>query len=317
MLEKIIATINSCQTFLLTSHIRPDGDAIGSELALYHMLRNMGKEALIYNEDETPGNYEFLTGGADIAHSLPDLTRYDAVFLLDCSDMKRVGKQASRLKMMERIINIDHHRSNNRFCDLAYIDPEASSTAELVYRLITQMAAVITKDMANCLYAAIETDTGGFRHRNTKQETLLVAGDLLGKGADPQWLSENIYENTPPGKIRLMTKALESLSFDCEGRIASMVVTLDDIESTGALSEHIEGFVDIPQTVRGVDVSVFYLELEENSYKLSFRSKSKINVETVASRFEGGGHTNAAGCEIVGDLETIMRQVTEAIRAVL
>jgi phosphoesterase RecJ-like protein len=163
MLDRIIAMINSYRTFLLTSHVRLDGDALGSELALYHMLKNMGKEVLIYNQDNTPDNYRFLSGSANIVHALPNLNRYDVVFVLDCSDLERIGDQASVIGKMERIINIDHHLSNDGFCELTYNDHEASSTGELLYRLIMQMAVVITKDMANNLYAAIITDTGGFR----------------------------------------------------------------------------------------------------------------------------------------------------------
>lgn len=317
MLDRIIAMINSYRTFLLTSHVRLDGDALGSELALYHILSEMGKEVLIYNQDNTPDNYRFLPGSVNIVHALPDLNKYDVVFVLDCSDLERIGDQASVIGKMERIINIDHHLSNGGFCELTYIDREASSTGELLYRLIMQMAVVPTKDVANNLYAAIVTDTGGFRYRNTSRETLLAAGDLVGRGADPQWLSENIYENNPLEKIRLMTKSLETLSFDFNGRVASMTVYLEAFANTGALSEHIEGFVDIPRTIRGVDVSVLYLELSKNYYKLSLRSKGKINVETVARRFGGGGHANAAACQIAGELETTKRQVMEAVGAVL
>jgi phosphoesterase RecJ-like protein len=317
MLDKIIAAINSYRTFLLTSHVRLDGDALGSELAMYHMLSNMGKEAYIYNQDKTPGNYQFLAGSANILNVLPDLSKYDVAFVLDCSELERIGDQASVIGKMERIINIDHHLSNGGFCELTYNDHEASSTGELLYRLIMQMAVVITKDMANNLYAAIITDTGGFRYRSTSRETLLAAGDLVGKGADPQWVSENIYENTPLEKIRLMTKSLETLSFDFNNRVASMTVYLEALAGTGTLSEHVEGFVDIPRTIQGVDVSVLYLELSKDCYKLSLRSKGAINVETVARRFGGGGHTNAAACEITGKLKTIKRQVTEAIGAAL
>lgn len=317
MLDRIIAMINSYRTFLLTSHVRLDGDALGSELALYHILNDMCKEVLIYNQDKTPDNYRFLPGSVNIVHALPDLKKYDVVFVLDCSDLERIGDQSSVIGKMERIINIDHHLSNGGFCELTYIDRESSSTGELLYRLIMQMSVVPTRDVANNLYAAIVTDTGGFRYRNTSRETLLAAGDLVGKGADPQWLSENIYENNPPEKIRLMTKALETLSFDFNGRVASMTVYLEALTSTGALSEYIEGFVDIPRTIRGVDVSVLYLELSENYYKLSLRSKGKINMETVARRFGGGGHANAAACKVRGELGTIKRQVMEAIGAVL
>jgi phosphoesterase RecJ-like protein len=218
---------------------------------------------------------------------------------------------------MKRIINIDHHVSNSGFCDLAYRDPQASSTGELLYRLIMQMDVILTKEVADSLYAAIITDTGGFRYMNTGKETLLAAADLVGKGADPQWLSENIYENNPLEKVRLLTKTMETMVFALNGRVASMVVPLAAFAETGALSEHIEGLVDIPRTIQGVEVSILYLELSENYYKLSLRSKGKIDVEKVAGQFGGGGHTNAAACKIKGELASIKLQVTEAVRAIL
>ena len=317
MLLRIVETINRSRTFLITSHVRLDGDSLGSELALYNILKGMGKEVIVYNQSKTPGNYLFLPGTSGIVHDLKDPEKYDVAFVLDCSDLERIGDQASRVGGMKRIINIDHHVSNGGFCELAYIDSEASSTGELIYRLIVRMGIVPTKEVADNLYTAIMTDTGGFRYRSTKEETLHAAGCLVAHGADPQWLSENIYENNPMEKISLLNEALKTLTFYLNGRAASMVVSLESIATTGALSEHIEGFVDVPRTVRGVEVSILYLELSKNCYKLSFRSKGKINVEKVARRFGGGGHTNAAACQIAGELETIKGQVTEALSVVI
>lgn len=317
MLPRIIELINQYRTFLITSHVRLDGDALGSELALCYTLRGLGKEALIYNQDQTPDNYRFLPGSGDIVQNLQHPEKYDVAFVLDCSDLERTGAPASAISGMPRIINIDHHVSNGGFCDVVYIDREASSTGELVYRLIRQMGAPITQDVANNLYAAIMTDTGGFCYRNTKNETLYAAGNLVENGANPQWLSENIYDNGPLERIRLLTKALSTLTLDLDGKVASMVVSLASLAVTGAQSEHIEGFVDISRTIKGVMVSILYLELEENNYKLSIRSKGQTNVEQVARHFGGGGHTNAAACKISGPLTDVRRQVVAALSAVL
>ena len=317
MLPRIIELINQYRTFLITSHVRLDGDALGSELALYSTLRGLGKEALIYNQDQTPDNYQFLPGSGDIVQNLANPEKYDVVFVLDCSELERIGAPAQAIGGMRRIINIDHHVSNGRFCDMAYIDSAASSTGELLYRLIRQMGAPVTKDVANNLYAAIMTDTGGFSYRNTKNETLHAAGNLVENGADPQWLSENIYDNGPLERIRLLTKALSTLTLDLDGKVASMVVSLASLAATGAQSEHIEGFVDILRTIKGVMVAILYLELEEDNYKLSIRSKGQINVEPVARHFGGGGHTNAAACKISGSLSDVRRQVADVLSAVL
>jgi len=317
MLPRITELINQYRTFLITSHVRPDGDAIGSELALCSVLRGLGKEALIYNQDQTPDNYRFLPGSGDIVQNLRDPGKYDVVFVLDCSDLERVGAPAATIGSMPRIINIDHHVSNGGFCEVVYIDREASSTGELIYRLIRHMGAPITKDVAHNLYAAIMTDTGGFCYRNTKNETLYAAGNLVENGADPQWLSENIYDNGPWERIRLLTKALETLTLDMDGRVGSIVVSQASLAVTGAKSEHVEGFVDISRTIKGVLVSILYLELEENYYKLSFRSKGQTNVEQVARHFGGGGHTNAAACKVKGTLAEVKQQVVDVLRAVL
>lgn len=317
MLTRIIEMINQYRTFLITSHVRLDGDALGSELALCYTLRGLGKEALIYNQDQTPDNYRFLPGSGDIVQNLPDPERYDVVFVLDCSDLERIGAPAMAIGGMPRIINIDHHVSNGGFCDVIYIDREASSTGELIYRLIRQMGVPVTKDMANNLYAAIMTDTGGFCYRNTKDETLHAAGHLVKNGADPQWLSENIYDNGPLERIRLLTQALSTLTLDLDGKVASMVVSLASLAATGAQSEHIEGFVDISRTIKGVVVAILYLELGEDHYKLSIRSKGQANVEQIARHFGGGGHTNAAACKISGSLTDVRRQVVDALSAVL
>jgi phosphoesterase RecJ-like protein len=175
--------INKHRSFLIASHVRLDGDALGSELALYQMLSNMGKTAAVYNQDETPGNYRFLPGSDKIIHKLPTLEKYDVVFVLDCSEFDRIGDEASRVGSMQRIINIDHHVSNRNFGNIGLIDHNASSTAELLYRLMVKMDVGITKDIATNLYAAIITDTGGFCYGNTKKDTLIAAGNLVERGA--------------------------------------------------------------------------------------------------------------------------------------
>ena len=314
MLNSIIEMINRYKFFLISSHIRLDGDALGSELALYHMLLHMGKEVVIYNQDETPGNYCFLPGNDKIIHKLPAIENYDVVFILDCSELDRIGDEASRIGNMDRIISIDHHTSNGNFGKIVFTDPQASSTAELLYKLMTEMNIDITKAIATNLYAAILTDTGGFCYGNTKKDTLIAAGILVERGADPQWISENIYENNPLSKIRLLTKALETLAFDWNGKVGYMVVSRKDIEDAGAREEHTEGFVDIPRSIQGVEVSILFTELSEHEFKLSLRSKGKANVERVASAFGGGGHINAAAFHINGNFSTVLYRVLNAIK---
>ncbi len=312
-MKRIIDMINKHNSFLIVSHVRLDGDALGSELALYQMLSNMGKAVTVYNQDETPGNYRFLPGSDKIVHKLTSLEKCDVVFVLDCSEFDRIGDEASRVGNMQRIINIDHHVSNRNFGTLVLIDHNASSAAELLYRLMLKMNVDITKEIAINLYTAIITDTGGFCYGNTKKETLIAAGNLVEKGADPQWISENVYESNPLSKIRLLTKVLETLAFDWDRKVGYMVVHRKDLNDVGALVEYTEGFVDIPRSIDGVEVSILFTELSEYQFKLSLRSKGKVNVERVARAFGGGGHINAAACLIDGDFNTVLQRVLGAV----
>jgi phosphoesterase RecJ-like protein len=314
MINEIITAINEGQSFLITAHVRLDGDALGSELALYLMLREMGKNVVVYNQDHTPERYRFLPAAQNIVHDINNVEQYDVGIVLDCSELARVGDEAENIGKIKKLINIDHHVSNNGFCLLKMLDAQASSTGELLFRLMQEMRFKMSKDICTNLYAAIITDTGSFRYSSTTNETLFAAGNLVNNGADPQWIAENIYESDSPARLKLLAKALSTLSLDLESRVGSMVVTRQDLMETGAAWEHTEGFVDISRTVKGIEVSVLYTQRGEDSFKLSLRSKVKVNVEKVAKKFGGGGHVHAASCWMKGDIETIKSQIIEAVR---
>jgi len=314
MIKEILAAISAGKKFLITAHVRLDGDALGSELALYLMLRDLGKEAVIYNQDATPEHYRFLPAAEHIVHDLTHIERYDVGFVLDCSELDRVGKISADVVRIKTLINIDHHVSNGGFCKLRLLDPKASSTGELLYRLMRKMHVKMTKDICTNLYAAILTDTGGFRYSSTHQETLRAAGDLVEGGADPQWISENIYESDPPAKLQLLSKVLETLTLDIGTRTASLTVTLKHLQDAGASMEHTDGFIDIPRTVKGIDIAMLYTQMGEKQFKLSLRSKGKVNVEKIARKFGGGGHVNAAACRIDGNIQEIKQRVLEAVK---
>ena len=314
MLQRISELIGRYRTFLITAHERLDGDALGSELGLYHLLTGMGKEATVYNQDPTPENYRFLPGSDRIVHDLPPLDPVEVAFILDCSELERVGREASRIASAPTLINIDHHISNEGFCDTALVDPQASSTGEMICRVVSHMGLAVTPEAATCLYTAILTDTGGFRYGNTSQGALLAAAGLVAGGADPQWISEHIYETNSPAKIRLLAAVLPTLTIEEGGSVGSLTVTQQAIAAAGALPEHTEGFVDLPRSIRGVMISILYAELPDGRYKLSMRSKGNVNVEQVARTFGGGGHMNAAACRIEGEITDIKRRVLEAIR---
>ena len=314
MISEIIRAINEGQSFLITAHVRLDGDALGSELALYLMLRELGKNVVVYNQDHTPERYRFLPAAQNIVHNINNVEQYDTGIILDCSDLTRVGDEAEKIGKIKRLINIDHHISNNGFCSLKMLDAHAGSTGELLFRLMQEMRVKISKDIATNLFAAIITDTGSFRYSSTTSETLFAAGNLVENGAEPQWIAENVYENDSPVRLKLLARVLGTLSLDLESKVGSMVVTQRDLQETGAAWEHTEGFVEIPRTVKGIEVSVLYTQRGDNQFKLSLRSKAKANVEKVAKRFGGGGHIHASSCWMKGDIESIKSQIIKAVR---
>lgn len=313
MIKEIIEAINEGQHFLVVSHVRLDGDALGSELAVYLMLRDLGKKAVVYNQDKTPEQYRFLPGARNIVQDPGDIEQYDTAFVLDCSELERVGDQAEKIGKIKRLINIDHHISNSGFCELKLIDARASSAGELVFRLLMEMGFRLTKDICTNLYAAILTDTGGFRYSNTRHDALFAAGTLVENGADPQWISENIYESDPPARLKLRARVMKTLSLDLVKSVGSLTVTNEMLQETGAAVDYTDGFVDIPRTVRGIKIAVLYTQLNGKGFKISLRSKGSVNVEKIARKFGGGGHVNAAACRIEGDINSVKSKIMEAI----
>jgi phosphoesterase RecJ-like protein len=314
MISEIIEAINEGRSFLITAHVRLDGDALGSELAMYLMLKKLGKDVVVYNQDHTPERYRFLPSAQNIVHNINNVEQYDVGIVLDCSDLARVGDEEDKIGKIKRLINIDHHISNNGFCSLKMLDAHASSTGELVFRLMREMRFKMSKDICTNLYSAIITDTGSFRYSSTTNETFFAVGNLVENGADPQWIAENVYENDSPARLKLLAKTLATLSLDMESKVGSLVVTQKDLLETGAAWEHTEGFVDIPRTVGGIEVSILYTQRGDNNFKLSLRSKAKVNVEKVAKKFGGGGHIHASACWMKGDIESIKSQIIKAVR---
>jgi phosphoesterase RecJ-like protein len=273
----------------------------------------MGKEASVYNRDATPRMYRFLPASDSIVNSLDTGKAFDAVFILDCSEIDRVGEEAPRVGAIRNIINIDHHISNGSFGDLSLLEPAASSTGEIVYRLMRELDVNITKDIAINLYTAILTDTGAFRYSNTGRKTFRIAGDLVAKGADPWWISQRIYENNPEQKIKLLAKALETLAFYRDRKMAVIHVTRTMLEEAEALWEHTDGFVEFPRSIEGVEVAAFISEIGDRLFKVSLRSRGGVDVEKIAGVFGGGGHHSAAACRIAGDLESVKAKLVEAV----
>ena len=314
ILQTIVKTISDNQKFLLVAHTNPDGDSIGSQIALCLSLQQLGKSVVIFSEDKIPPNYHFLLGSQQILHELPSVADFDVVFILDCSDTERQGKHCRELSKAKLLINIDHHYSNKGFCPITLLDSKAGATAELVFCIIEALGTKITADIANNIYAGVLTDTGGFCYSSTTSNTLLVASKVVAAGANPQMVSENIYEDSPMAKIKLLSQALASLNTCAKGAIGWLTVTLDDIARAGAVPEHTEGLVEVPRRISGVKIAILFKEVDKNYYKISLRSKGSVNVARPAEAFGGGGHINAAACRCQGDLDAIRTAVITEVK---
>lgn len=307
----VLKAIRERKSFLVTAHARPDGDAIGSVLALWMALNALGKRAEMQLFDRVPLIYRTLPAADQIrcAPTIGGNFQPDAVILLECDGIER-----SRLKGIEGnfLINIDHHTSGRNFGNVNWIDTQASAVAEMVYRLAVIANAFITPEMATCLYTALLSDTGSFCYEGTGAHTFALARNLVELGARPARIAQDVYFSNPASKMRLLGAALTTLQR--EGRIAWLWVTHSDMIRLGAVEEDCEGIVNYAIGISGVDVAVFLRELPNHRVRLSLRSKSKVHVAEIAERFGGGGHENASGCTLDGPLYSAMDRILDEIR---
>lgn len=307
----VLDAIRQRDRFLVTSHARPDGDAVGSVLALGMALKAMGKLVEMQLHDRVPLIYQTLPGATQIrtAPSPGKDFHPEAVILLECD-----GIQRSRLQGLENsfLINIDHHTSGRQFAQVNWIDPEASAVAEMVYRLILAAGVKVTQEMATCLYTALLSDTGSFCFEGTGAHTFALAKDLVELGAQPVRIAQDVYFSNPASKMRLLGAALTTLRR--EDRIAWLSITNSDMEALDAAEEDCEGIVNYAIGIAGVDVAVFLRELPDGHVRLSLRSKNHIDVAKVAERFGGGGHESASGCTLAGPLDAAIDRILGELR---
>jgi phosphoesterase RecJ-like protein len=315
MIQRIISEITNNRSFLIASHENPDGDAVGSSLALACYLSALGKDVTVFSCDPLPDNFLFLPLADSVVTAIPD-RHFDICFVLDAGDISRIGSDSERLKKIGNIINIDHHPDNRLFGDINLLDPKASATGALVYRLITASGFPIDYPTALCIYTAIVTDTGSFRYSNADREAFQISGQMVSYGINPWYVAEKLYENQPRHRLELLSLALSTLQVTDRGDVASITVTLDMYEKTGATSELTDGFINYPRSIQGVEVAVFFREVEKGLFKVGFRSKGNVDVSVLAAAFGGGGHHNAAGCKISGSLDEARQIVISHIEKV-
>ena len=312
LIEPLLQVFRSTPRFLVTSHARPDGDAIGSVLALAEILNQIGCEVDIVLADPVPGIYQSLPGVDRIRQATvapPDIP----CILLECDGVERTGLTGLG---DQSLINIDHHASGRHFGDLNWIDPNACAVGAMVYQIAQASQARITPEMATCLYTALLSDTGAFTYDGTDADTFALAHDLTIFGAQPGQIARDIYFSSPESKVRLLGTALSRMRR--EGPIAWSWVTLDDLESASAEIEDCEGVVNHLISVTGVEAAVFLREAPgADRYRLSIRSKGALDVAKVAEHFGGGGHRTASGCTLSGPLEDAANRIVTQLREAL
>jgi len=312
LIKEIVSAFHADDRILIASHINPDGDAIGSSLALAIALKKMGKEIVVYNRDGVPYQFDHLPGADMVKTTLDGERPFDSAVVLDCSELERVGKDFSSMVKTSKWINIDHHLTNEHFAQISLIDKDACSTGYLVYNVLKALPVEIDKDMGDNIYTTIIVDTGSFRYSNATNEAFIAAGELVALGVSPWEIANKVYENQPLGRVKLLSLVLNTLEVSHSGKVASLVVSKEMMSSTGTGHDATDGFVNYARSVEGVEVAFLVRETAHNEYKISYRSKGLINVATAAQSFGGGGHRNAAGCVITGSLEEVRKAAFDA-----
>jgi phosphoesterase RecJ-like protein len=308
----ILEVLRRGERFLICSHSRPDGDAVGSMLAMGMLLEQMGKHADLVTADPIPAIYRALPGAGDIRFAIHVHGPYDAAILLECDGLAR-----TKLRGLEEFftINIDHHLTGSSFADLNWIDRDAVSVGELVYRMVKAAGADLTPEMATYLYTTVLTDTGSFSNGSTSAATFALAHELTLAGADPVRIAQEVYFSTSAAKLLLLGAALRNLKR--EGRLAWLWVTLEDMARCAATEDDCEGIVNYAVYIAGVEAAVFLRELPEDRIRLSLRSKRSFNVAAIAQRLGGGGHENAAGCTLAGPVLRALNEILGELQAAM
>ncbi len=309
-LFEISSVLKDSSRVLLCGHIFPDGDCLGSVAALGMVLEQMGKRVTMASPDPVPGDLLFLPGSDRFCADCEADGDPDTFVVLDCSDPERLGELRRYLDRRLVTVNIDHHLNNTAgFTRYCHLDSDAAATGEILLDLIDIMGAELNRDVAICLYVAIVTDTGSFQYEKTSPKTLRGVARLMEAGVPAAMINSLIYEEKPVKTIQVLGAALERLNISTCGKVAWVVVDRDLLGRFSAGNEHTNGLVNFLRTIRGVEVAILFLEINTGKYKVSFRSKSWVNVHLLAARMGGGGHARASGCILQGDMAQVVGAV--------
>jgi bifunctional oligoribonuclease and PAP phosphatase NrnA len=312
--EQIGQALREHQRFVVLSHVRPDGDALGSELALGLSLKKLGKDVRIWNEEGMLEKYSFLPQ-ADLLTKPPAQPEdFDVAVALDTAIQNRLGNTVAAIKSAKIWINIDHHPSNPGYGDLVYIDPKAPATGQILFELMTNQKLPMDHAIAENLYVAISTDTGSFQYSNTTARTFEIAAELVRAGVDVGRISQLTYENYPRRRVELLRDLLGTMRFNADNRVASFSLSLATAKKLGVLPEDNEGLIDHLRAIHGVIVAIFFEELSDGKVRVSMRSKNeKVNVCAICDKFGGGGHVLAAGARVKGSLAEVEKKILEEV----
>lgn len=298
--------------FLVISHLNPDGDAIGSSLATFRILKKLGKDATVFNRDGVPHNFKFLPDTDAVVTSLDGVEPFDVTVVLDCSELERTGIELPE-EYLGTLVGIDHHLTAEPLGQSYYLNPTASSIGEMLFDVLKETSVELDKELATQIYTSILTDTGSFHYSNATPRALHVAAEMVAAGVSPWEVALEVFESQPIERIKLLSEVLPTLEVDPSGRYGTILITRDMLESSGALDEHIDGFINYPRGVEGVEVAVQFKEVDTEKFKVSFRSRGKVNVASIAENFGGGGHANAAGCSLEGPIDQVREKIGQAV----
>jgi bifunctional oligoribonuclease and PAP phosphatase NrnA len=311
-IETIASIIMTSDSFVISTHVNPEGDAIGSSLGLALSLRLMNKKVSVVNFDPVPEFLKFLPGIDMVEQSDAISGRHDAWIVLDC-EPERTGIKNWSDPPVDRVVNIDHHQTNPRTSEICWVEPDAAAAGEMVYDLLIAMGAPIDSAVATNLYTAIFTDTGSFRYSNTDSDALEKSGKLLEYGVNTWEIAENVYETKSFSRMKLLGLVLSGLEITSDGRLAWVSVLESQYVQTGTSAEDTDGFINYPRAVKGVEVAVLFREAGPGRIKVSFRSKGRVDVSHLASALGGGGHPNAAGAVLDGAIDEVIKAVVPKV----
>lgn len=306
MLSQVVELVETKSRFAITSHARPDGDSLGSSLGLYWLLRALNKDVSIIMRDSVPVAYQQLPGAREVRVAPAIIEDYDAVFVIECSDARRPA-----LANLDQhfLVNIDHHSTTALFGSVNWIDATASAVGEMIYNLAKALGVRVSREIAECIYTALITDTGSFHYSNTTERTFKIASELVKTGVKPARVSQAVFNSHPWSKLELLRQILSTAECDASGRVAWMRQTREMIDTAGANEDDSGNFVNYPMSVGAVECVAFFKEAAPDSYRVSLRSKGETNVARVAEKFSGGGHRNAAGCCIEGSWADVVARL--------